>query len=94
MRGIRYNKMKTILALTLAAVATLQPLQPDTATQFNKVIRGDGFVQFPNGGKIWLCGLMADGTIDARLDAIAKDATLAAIANGADPRDVYLDHRY
>ena len=53
----------------------------------------DGFVQFPDGGKIWLCGLMADGTIDARLDAIAKEATLAAIANGADPRDVYVDNR-
>jgi len=86
--------MKTLLALTLAAVATLQPLQPDTTTQFSgKVIRGDSFVQFPNGGKIWLCGLMADGTIDARLDAIAKDATLTAIANGADPRDVYVDNR-
>jgi hypothetical protein len=87
--------MKTLLALTLATVATIQPLQFDTTTQLNnKVIRGDSFVQFPDGGKIWLCGLMADGTIDARLDAIAKDATLAAIANGADPRDVYLDHRY
>ena len=87
--------MKTLLALTFAAVATIQPLQFDTTTQLNnKVIRGDSFVQFPDGGKIWLCGLMADGTIDARLDAIAKDATLAAIANGADPRDVYLDHRY
>jgi|TARA_B110001469_G_C9445584_1_gene225406 hypothetical protein len=87
--------MKTLLALTFATVATIQPLQFDTTTQLNnKVIRGDSFVQFPDGGKIWLCGLMADGTIDARLDAIAKDATLAAIANGADPRDVYLDHRY
>ena len=87
--------MKTLLALTLATVATIQPLQFDTTTQLNnKVIRGDSFVQFPDGGKIWLCGLMADGTIDARLDAIAKHATLAAIANGADPRDVYLDHRY
>jgi len=86
--------MKTILALTLAVVATIQPLQSDTTTQFsNKVIRGDGFVQFPNGGKLWLCGLMADGTIDASLDAIAKEATLAAIANGADPRDVYVDNR-
>ena len=87
--------MKTLLALTFATVATIQPLQFDTTTQLNnKVIRGDSFVQFPDGGKIWLCGLMADGTIDARLDAIAKDATLAAIANSADPRDVYLDHRY
>jgi hypothetical protein len=87
--------MKTLLALTFATVATIQPLQFDTTTQLNnKVIRGDSFVQFPDGGKIWLCGLMADGTIDARLDAIAKDAILAAIANGADPRDVYLDHRY
>ena len=87
--------MKTLLALMFATVATIQPLQFDTTTQLNnKVIRGDSFVQFPDGGKIWLCGLMADGTIDARLDAIAKDATLAAIANGADPRDVYLDHRY
>ena len=34
--------------------------------------------------KIWLCGLMADGTIDASLDAIA---------NGADPRNVYVDKR-
>ena len=87
--------MKTLLALMFATVATIQPLQFDTTTQLNnKVIRGDSFVQFPDGGKIWLCGLMADGTIDARLDAIAKDATLAAIANSADPRDVYLDHRY
>lgn len=85
--------MKTLLALTVAAVATIQPLQFDTTTQFNKVVRGDSFVQFPNGGKIWLCGLMADGTIDARLDAIAKDATLTAIADGADPRDVYVDNR-
>ena len=88
--------MKKLLAIvTLAAVATIQPLQFDIITQFaNKVIRGDSFVQFPNGGKTWLCGFMADGTIDASLDAIAKEATLAAIANGADPRDVYLDHRY
>jgi hypothetical protein len=87
--------MKTLLALTFAAVATIQPLQPDTSTQFSgKVIRGDSFVQFPNGGKTWLCGFMADGTIDASLDAIAKEATLAAIANGADPRNVYVDNRY
>ena len=87
--------MKTLLALTFATVATIQPLQFDTTTQLNnKVIRGDSFVQFPDGGKIWLCGLMADGTIDASLDVIAEEATVTAIANGADPRDVYLDHRY
>ena len=86
--------MKTLLALTFAAVATIQPLQPDTNTQFNKVIRGDSFVQFPDGGKIWLCGLMADGTIDASLDVIAEEATVNAIANGADPRNVYVDNRY
>ena len=77
--------MKTLLALTFATVATIQPLQFDTTTQLNnKVIRGDSFVQFPDGGKIWLCGLMADGTIDASLDTIA---------NGADPRNVYVDKR-
>jgi uncharacterized protein YunC (DUF1805 family) len=27
--------MKTLLALTFAAVATIQPLQPDTSTQFS-----------------------------------------------------------
>jgi hypothetical protein len=86
--------MKTLLALTFAAVATIQPLQLDTNTQFNKVVRGDSFVQFPDGGKIWLCGSVADGTIDASLDVIVEEATLAAIANGADPRNVYVDHRY
>ena len=86
--------MKTLLALTLATVATIQPLQFDTTTQLNnKVIRGDSFVQFPDGGKIWLCGLMADGTIDASLDVIAEEATVNAIANGADPRNVYVDNR-
>ena len=87
--------MKKLLAIvTLAAVATIQPLQFDIITQFaNKVIRGDSFVQFPNGGKIWLCGLMADGTIDASLDVIAEEATVTAIANGADPRNVYVDNR-
>ena len=86
--------MKTLLALTLATVATIQPLQFDTTTQLNnKVIRGDSFVQFPDGGKIWLCGLMADGTIDASLDVIAEEATVTAIANGADPRNVYVDNR-
>ena len=67
--------------------------QVDTNTQFNKVIRGDSFVQFPDGEKIWLCGLMADGTIDASLDVIAEEATVNAIANGADPRNVYVDNR-
>ena len=86
--------MKALLALTFAAVATIQPLQLDTNTQFNKVVRGDSFVQFPDGGKIWLCGLMADGTIDASLDVIAEEATVTAIANGADPRNVYVDNRY
>ena len=86
--------MKTLLALTFAAVATIQPLQFDTISQFSgKVIRGDSFVQFPDGGKIWLCGLMADGTIDASLDVIAEEATVTAIANGADPRNVYVDNR-
>ena len=37
---------------------------------------------------------MADGTIDASLDVIAEEATVTAIANGADPRNVYVDHRY
>jgi hypothetical protein len=37
---------------------------------------------------------MADGTINASLHVIAEEATLAAIANGADPRNVYVDHRY
>ena len=50
-------------------------------------------MQFPDGGKIWLCGLMADGTIDASLDVIAEEATVNAIANGADPRNVYVDNR-
>jgi hypothetical protein len=86
--------MKTLLALTFAAVATIQPLQLDTNTQFDKVVRGDSFVQFPDGGKIWLCGLMADGTIDASLDVIAEEATVTAIANGANPRNVYVDNRY
>ena len=85
--------MKTLLALTFAAVATIQPLQFDANTQFDKVVRGDSFVQFPDGGKIWLCGLMADGTIDASLDVIAEEATVNAIANGADPRNVYVDNR-
>ena len=85
--------MKTLLALTFAAVATIQPLQFDTNTQINKVVRGDSFVQFPDGGKVWLCGLMADGTIDASLDVIAEEAIVTAIVNGADPRNVYVDHR-
>tara|TARA_B110000305_G_scaffold208495_1_gene240787 strand:+ start:257 stop:370 length:114 start_codon:yes stop_codon:yes gene_type:complete len=37
---------------------------------------------------------MADGTIDASLDVIAEEATVNAIANGADPRNVYVDNRY
>ncbi|MDA8865881.1 hypothetical protein N9H77_00010 [Porticoccaceae bacterium] len=37
----------------------------------NGVIRGDGYVQFKDGGKLWMCGTMADGTIDAALDAVA-----------------------
>ena len=40
----------------------------------NGVIRGDGYVQFSNGGKLWMCGTMADGMIDAALDAIANGA--------------------
>ena len=50
-------------------------------------------MQFPNGGKIWLCGFLADGIIDASLDVIAEEATVTAIANGADPRNVYVDNR-
>ena len=40
----------------------------------NGVIRGNGYVQFKDGGKLWMCGTVADGTIDAALDAIASGA--------------------
>ena len=85
--------MKRLLIVLMLVSPFSFPLQLDTNTQINKVVRGDSFVQFPDGGKIWLCGLMADGTIDASLDVIAEEAIVTAIVNGADPRNVYVDHR-
>lgn len=45
----------------------------------NGVIRGDGYVQFKDGGKLWMCGTMADGAIDATLDAIANGANITVV---------------
>lgn len=42
---------------------------------------------------MWLCTLIADKTVVPSLDIMAEEVALAAIANGTNPRDVFVNNR-
>jgi len=58
--------MKYIPFFILYPMLALIPLKhtDNCETPSSEVIRGDGYVQFKDGGKLWICGSMVDGTID------------------------------
>jgi len=73
--------MNYALTFAIATAATLQAFSNnDHSKQLSDgVIRGDYYVQFIDGGRFWICGTMADGAIDATLDAIANGANITVV---------------
>ena len=72
--------MKYIPLLILCLAITPTPFQDADIIEVysNGVIRGESYVQFADGGRLWVCGKLADGTIDTILDSIASEASKIA----------------